>query len=129
MRRHRRSAEEPAGVSRLDVVIEPVVVGPAGRRGKGRIHGFEGRDVHGGRGIEDGEIQSLFVHGQELRGRVEVPGNFIGVARPRVVSSARESAGQSPPGMAAMTSFYDVRISQRRSLRRRGARSLKAGSM
>ena len=47
-----------------------------------------------------------------------------------VCSSASDTAGQSPPGIDDMTSpSTSVRMSQRRSLRRLGARALNRGSM
>ena len=49
---------------------------------------------------------------------------------PSVFSSTSERAGQSPWGMAAMTwPSTIVRMSQRRSLSRRGARALNSASM
>ena len=73
-------AEETLGVGGLDVVVQPVVVGAARGVREARVHGLEGRDVHGRRGEEDREVEALLVHGPNLRFGIEVARDLFGVA-------------------------------------------------
>ena len=75
-RNHGR-ALHPLGVC-LAEVVEPVVVGPGNRRAELGIHLVAHHHAQADGRIHDRQVQSLFLHGVELRDPVETAGAGIG---------------------------------------------------
>ncbi len=79
--RDRRRAEHAGRVAGLNVVVQPVVIGPASGFGEPWVHSVAGGDEHTRRRIEHREVQALVVHCFYLRGGVEIGGYLLGVPR------------------------------------------------
>ena len=80
MRRDRRGAEHALRVARLDVVVQPIVVGAARRGREARVHAGKSGDIHRRGREQDRQIETFLIHCPDLRLRVKIAGDLLGVA-------------------------------------------------
>src|SRR5205823_13702147 len=77
VRRHAGGAEQALRIGRPDVVVEPVVVGPAYRGGEARMPMGKGGRVHAGGRVQDREGEPFLVYRLDLRFRIECAGDLL----------------------------------------------------